>query len=110
MVTTNTGDDFLVQIKDTENNHEKMVQDAREDFARKLQNEKNNLKKLRETSISKVREEEKQKHTDKQQAMRDLYDELKKDGDTIAQKIEKEATPIIEKTVPTAQNFFLDLI
>jgi hypothetical protein len=110
MTTQSKNDDFLIQIKDTEKQHDKMIQTSREDFARKLQNEKHSLKKLREKNISKIREEEKQKFSTKQQSMRDLYDELKKEGNVFSQKIEKEGAPIIEKIIPTAQNFFLEVL
>jgi len=110
MTTQNTGDDFLIQIQDTEKKHEKMVQDARDDFARKLQNEKQSLKKAREISVSKVREEEKETYAAKQKSMRDLYDKLKKEGDSIAQKTEKETAPMIDQIIPAAENFFLNAL
>ncbi len=110
MTTQNGNDDFLVQIKETEKKHDQIVEKAKSDFIKKIQNEKHSLKKLREININKVKEVEKNNFITKQKSMRSLYDELRKEGTQASQKIVQETTPIIEKIIPAAQNFFLQAL
>ena len=101
-------DNFLQQIKTTEANAQKMVQEAQEKAQHYLEEEKKKLEKQRSKNLEIARSKAKKKVFDKQSEMKSTYNDLVSKKQKDIRLMEKSIEEKQEKVLSTAYHYFLN--
>jgi vacuolar-type H+-ATPase subunit H len=103
-----TSNDFLTQIQTTEAKAQKAVQEAKAKQQSDLQKYESKLADARTKTLGASREEVKQSLKEKQVEMKDFYEQMKREGNKEAQKLEREVEPKLDKVLVGAQMYLLN--
>lgn len=105
---TQTQDDFLVQVQRAEKKAAENLKRAQEQAQANLDECRRKLNVDLEKKCGAAREHSKSKLRDAQVKGRGVYEELVREGDREALKVEKDGLDKISKLLPGAEVFFLN--
>jgi len=104
-------DDFLIQVRQTEEEAANILERAKKKSHDDLEREAQRLEQTRTRNLEAARADAKKSLAESQDKFRKGYDVQVEEGKIVAADLEKEAMPRIEKTLPGALSHLLnDLI
>lgn len=110
MSKANTDDHFLAQIQKTEAEAAKKLEKAKKKIAEGLTAYEQKLQKSLEAKLDKARDKSKDKLKLKQVDARASYESAIEEGNRSVKQLEKDAAGSVEKQIPLAQAYFLELL